>query len=79
MVSNAVRSAMGALNHPVVHLPPRDEICCAEASHELFDSLFPGSRTSLDEGLVRMASWAKSRGPQVLKSLPSLELPTGVV
>lgn len=62
-LAEAVAKAMGA-EAEVVHLPARNEVKHAFASHTRADEVF-GARSSvaLAEGLRRMAEWAKERGP----------------
>jgi UDP-glucose 4-epimerase len=48
----------------VVHLIARNEVVHAYSSHDRMREVFgPTSTTSLDEGVGRMAAWARSLGP----------------
>ena len=48
----------------VVHRAARNEVVHAYSSHELLKEAFgPAPSTSLEEGVARMAAWAKSIGP----------------
>jgi UDP-glucose 4-epimerase len=49
----------------VTHLPPRNEAVHAFSDHSRVREVFaPGSPLSLEEGIARMADWARDRGPQ---------------
>jgi UDP-glucose 4-epimerase len=63
-LSTVVASAMGT-DLRVNHLPPRNEVVNAYSSHEKATRVFgPQTFTPLDEGIARMADWAKRHGPQ---------------
>ena len=48
----------------IVHLPPRNEVVHAFASHEKVNRIFsPPPAISLEDGLRRMATWVLKRGP----------------
>ena len=66
---------------PVVqHLPARNEVVNAFADHSLARSVFGETETvTLDDGIRRMAAWARSKGPtapsrfgkvEVMKNMP---------
>jgi UDP-glucose 4-epimerase len=63
-LAQAVAEAM-EVTPDVVHLPPRSEVQHAYSSHEKADRVF-GERPHipLEEGLHRMAQWAKRVGPR---------------
>lgn len=66
----------------VAHLPPRNEVVDAYASHERAARLLGAeARTSLDEGIARMAAWARQVGArrgqpfgeiEIHRALPSI-------
>lgn len=63
-LSDVVAAAMG-IELRVRHLPARNEVVDAYSSHEKAARVFGRQElTSLDEGIARMAEWAKKRGPQ---------------
>jgi UDP-glucose 4-epimerase len=79
-LSRVVAQAMGT-DLRVNHLPPRNEVVDAYSSHAKAAAVFgePEHLVSLEEGIARMAEWAKKKGPQepsvfegveILKNLP---------
>lgn len=73
-LASAVAAAMGVpLN--VVHLPPRNEVWHAYSSHEKVERVF-GKRplTSLEEGLVKMATWVKQHGARSSSEFRHIEI-----
>jgi len=75
---NDLSAAVGrAMNVPVrvTHLPPRHEAPSAYSSHEKVRRVF-GDRptTSLDEGLARMAAWAKQHGARQSRPFDDIEV-----
>jgi UDP-glucose 4-epimerase len=63
-LSRVVAEAMG-INLKVDHLPPRNEVVDAYSSHEKAERVFGRQEpTSLQEGISRMADWARQRGAQ---------------
>ena len=57
------------LKPDIAHLPPRNEVRHAYASHEKARRVLGADATvSLEEGVAKMAGWARSVGPR--KSLP---------
>lgn len=58
-----------------VYLPARDEVVDAYSSHDRLHSVF-GYRppVSLDEGIGRMAAWARSAGPRPPSTFGSIEI-----
>ena len=81
-LADVVRTAMGALDHPVRHLPARNEVVDAFSDHAKVRAVFgdPGS-TSLEEGVERMVRWAREAGArepsrfsaiEISKNLPSI-------
>ncbi len=63
----------------VEHLPPRIEVEHAVASHEKVRRVFgTAAGTPLNEGLRRMAEWARQRGPQEPSRRQRLEIDENV-
>lgn len=59
----------------VVHLPPRNEVVDAYASHERVAEVFGHTaRFSLEEGIARMAGWARRAGPRRSKAFEGIEV-----
>lgn len=83
-LARAVVEVMGRPDHPIRHLPPRNEVAVAYADHGKARAVFgPGRHTPLREGLERMAAWVKSVGSresprfkdiEVTRNLPSVWL-----
>lgn len=73
-LASAVAAAMG-VDVRLRHLPPRFEVEIAYAGHEkvraAYGDLMAG--VTLEEGLARMAAWAKEQGPQAVRSFHRLE------
>jgi len=70
-----VTRAMGVAPR-VRHLPARDEVVHAYADHAKARSLFGIERlTSLEDGVTRMASWARRVGSRSSRVFQSIELP----
>lgn len=62
-LAEAVSRALG-VPPQVEHLPPRNEVVHAFSDHTKVNSAFrPGPPVTLEEGLRRMAAWARARGP----------------
>ncbi len=67
-LAQATARAMG-VEPRLIHLPPRQEVLHAFASHVKAQALFqPAAPLALSEGLARMAQWVRARGP-----LPPIE------
>ncbi len=63
-MARAVRTAMGAPDHPILHLPSRDEVHAAYTDNGLARGTLGGWRdTPLAEGLNKTAAWARRIGP----------------
>jgi UDP-glucose 4-epimerase len=59
----------------VEHLPARNEVLHAYASHEKIRGVFGESpRVSLEQGIARMAAWARSVGPRSAQGFNDVEL-----
>jgi UDP-glucose 4-epimerase len=79
-LAQAVAGAMGEPGHPIAHLAARKEVHIAYSDHSKAIRDFGRyATTSLDDGLARMAAWAKTAGSrtgrpfdavEVLKQLP---------
>jgi UDP-glucose 4-epimerase len=60
----------------VQHLSPRLEVKHAFSSHDKIRRfLGPRKPTTLEEGIVRMAEWAKRAGPRATKRFAAIEVP----
>jgi UDP-glucose 4-epimerase len=80
-LAEEITRAMGAPEHPVEHFPARNEVVDAYSDHTKVREVFGDTgATSLEEGVRRMVSWAKARGPmeptrfagiEIEKNLPS--------
>ncbi len=73
-LARAVARAMGSEPN-IVHLPPRNEVAQAFASHDKARRVF-GVRPqcSLDDGLLRMAAWVKAHGVRVSAPFRYIEI-----
>lgn len=70
----AVARAMG-VEPEIVHLPARQEAHHAHSSHDRLTATFgPRRMTPLDEGLKKMAEWARSHGVRSSGSFGDLEV-----
>jgi UDP-glucose 4-epimerase len=79
-LARATAAAMGAPGTPVRHLDARKEVVHAFATHDRVREVFGlGAPVTLEDGLARMAAWAKKVGPrtsgrfgeiEVMKNLP---------
>jgi UDP-glucose 4-epimerase len=75
-VADEVRRAMGRPDHPIVHLPARDEVRVAYTDNtRAVEVLGYWPETPLTEGIGRAAAWARARGPVELRPSFALELP----
>ncbi len=74
-LAEAVRAAAGAPDHPIAHLPARDEVKVVYTATEEARSVFGDwADTPLAEGLVRTAKWAAEAGPAELKAFFDIEI-----
>jgi UDP-glucose 4-epimerase len=74
-LARRVAAAMGAPGHPLIRLPARKEVHTAYASQEKARRVFgPQSETSLEEGLARMAAWARKVGSRPSQRFQSIEV-----
>jgi UDP-glucose 4-epimerase len=63
-LAEEITRAMGTPDHPVEHFPARNEVVDAYSDHTKVREVFGDTgSTSLTEGIERMVSWAKERGP----------------
>jgi UDP-glucose 4-epimerase len=73
-----VAKAMGA-TAALRHLPARNEVLHAYASHEKASRVFTyQARTGLADGLARMAEWAKATGSRQSQPFRGIEIPRGL-
>ena len=73
-LAEATARAMG-VEPRIRHLPARNEVLHAYSSHEKVRRFFPDrSRTSLEEGLARMAAWVRDHGSRQSKVFENIEL-----
>ncbi len=69
-----VAKAMG-VTPEIVHLPARHEVQHAHATHDKARRVFgPRPHTSLEEGLGRMAAWARQHGPRPSTTFSQIEI-----
>jgi len=74
-LAHEVARALGA-EPRVEHLPPRNEVAHAFASHEKAQRIFsPPPPVPLAEGLRRMADWIRKRGPTKPIEFDAIEVP----
>ena len=74
-LTQEVAHAMGRPGHPVIHLPPRDEVTYAYSDHSKAARVFGVQPlTPLREGLKKMASWALRAGIHRAKPFEELEV-----
>jgi UDP-glucose 4-epimerase len=73
-LAKAVAHAMG-VKPEIVHVPPRNEVKHAYSTHEKCRRILGESApTPLQEGLDRMAQWAKSVGPRQSRRFSEVEI-----
>jgi UDP-glucose 4-epimerase len=73
-VAHAVAASFG-VEPRIAHLPPRKEVVHAFSSSERCNSVFGSRKTiSLEEGVERMAAWAKKHGPRQTKPFTGIEV-----
>lgn len=69
-----VAQAMG-VEPQITHLPPRNEVMNAYSSHEKVESVFGvRPKTSLEDGLGRMAGWVKQHGARTSQKFKDIEV-----
>lgn len=73
-LAEATALAMGVAPQ-VVHMPARNEVMNAYSSHEKVERVFgKRPRTSLEDGLARMAAWVKQHGARTSQKFKDIEL-----
>lgn len=78
-LAKAVSTAMGVPDHPVAHLPPRNEVREAWADHSAAAGVLgPLPDTALTDGLTRMAAWVRRVGPRAGRPFDAIELRKGL-
>jgi UDP-glucose 4-epimerase len=75
-LANEVVMAMEAeKDYPIKHLPPRNEVMHAYSAHEKSKAVLGYKNTfSLQDGLKRMADWAKATGAKKSKEFDNIEI-----
>jgi UDP-glucose 4-epimerase len=74
-LSQHVAKAMGKSGHPVKHLAARNEVLHAFSDHSKARAAFGlGAPTSLEDGLARMAQWAKTVTLRPLQGFANIEV-----
>ena len=75
-LADAVRTAMGVPDHPVVHHEARDEVKHAFSDHSKVRAVFGElPSTPLEEGIGRMVAWAREHGPRRTRRFAEIEIP----
>jgi len=70
-----IASSLGKPDHPTVHLPPRNEVEIAYSDHSKARSVFKvTAQTDLNNGLSKMAMWAKNITLRPLKPFTAIEV-----
>lgn len=73
-LAQTIQQSMG-LNQPVNHLEPRNEVVHAHADHSKAKQVFNIKEfTSLQEGVQKMAEWAKRSGSRSSSSFENIEI-----
>ncbi len=73
-LSELVAKHMG-VKHDTIHLDPRDEVVNAFSSHKRVEEAFGYKpKFSLEEGILRMAKWAKSVGARRSQPFEGIEI-----
>jgi UDP-glucose 4-epimerase len=74
-LAKATAAAMGVPDAPVRHLEARKEVVHAYAAHDKVTQVFGlGAPVSLEDGLSRMAQWAKIAGPRASSRFENIEV-----
>lgn len=77
-IAEEVAHAFG-IKPRIEHLPPRNEVVDAFASHEKVRNIFGSSKpVPLSSGIKRMAEWVKKSGPRRPISFSNLEITTNL-
>ena len=73
-LAETIQNAMG-INQPIMHLDPRNEVVHAHADHQKAKKIFKiNNFTSLEEGVVKMANWAKQVGARKSAKFENIEI-----
>lgn len=73
-LAQAIAHVMG-VEPRLIHLPPRQEVVHAYASHARAQIVFESPKpVTLDEGLWRMAQWVRARGPMTPVEFKEIEV-----
>ena len=74
-LADVVRRAMGVPDHPVVHLPARNEVMHAFSDHTKARTVFGvDASTDLETGIGTMVEWARQRGPMKPSRFSGIEI-----
>jgi len=78
-LAETVKRVMGAPDHPVLHHEARNEVKHAFSDHSKVQRVFgAGDSTSLEEGVERMAEWAREHGPRTTPPFTGIEIERGL-
>lgn len=73
-LAETIQKAMG-INQPIMHLDPRNEVVHAHADHSKAKKVFKiNSFTSLEDGVKKMADWAKQVGARESSKFENIEI-----
>ncbi len=73
-LASCIAQAMG-VEPNMLHVPARNEVMHAYSAHDKIDRMFgERQKTSLDEGLKRMAEWVKQHGARQSKKFDNIEI-----
>ncbi|MBW2975170.1 NAD-dependent epimerase/dehydratase family protein [Candidatus Woesearchaeota archaeon] len=74
-LADVVRKTMGSPQHPIIHLDARKEVKDAYSQHEKVKRILGYKNTvELDEGIKRMAEWAKKTGIKKSREFENIEI-----
>lgn len=74
-LAREVARALDCPNHPVDHLPARNEVMFAHSDHSKLRRVFgEQTQTTLEEGLRKMVAWAREAGIQKGKAFDGVEI-----
>ena len=77
-LAQLVMAAMGAEGE-IAHLRARNEVLHAYAAHERVAQYFDTSKpTTLEDGIAKMAKWAKQAGSRATRPFGEIEIPDGL-
>ncbi|MCC7331313.1 MAG: NAD-dependent epimerase/dehydratase family protein [Flavobacteriales bacterium] len=73
-LAETVQASMG-INTPILHLDPRNEVVHAHADHSKAKQVFKFQHfTSMEDGVQKMANWAKSVGARESEKFKNIEI-----